>query len=92
MKSPYDILIRPVITERAVRAQEENKYTFEVALDANKKEIKEAVEKAFGVNVVQINTVLTKGRVVRRMRMRPGKKSDVKKAIVKLAEGQALEY
>jgi len=92
MKSPYDILIRPVITERAVQAQEQNKYTFEVALDANKKDIKEAVEKAFGVNVVAINTVMTRGRIVRRMRTRPGKKRDVKKAIIKLAEGQQLEY
>lgn len=92
MKSPYDILIRPLITERALHAQELNKYTFEVALDANKQEIKSAVEKAFGVDVVSVNTVRTKGRTVQRMRMRPGKKRDVKKAIVQLAEGQALEY
>ncbi len=90
-KSPYDILLRPVITEQALNGQIENKYTFEVSLDANKKEIRNAVEKAFGVKVVDINTVLTKGRAVNRFRMRPGKKPDVKKAIITLAEGQALE-
>lgn len=91
-KNPYDILVRPLITERALHAQEDNKYTFEVALSANKKEIKAAVEKAFGVKVTSVNTVTTKGRNVQRMRMRPGKQADVKKAIITLAPGQALEY
>lgn len=90
-KSPYDILLRPVITEQALNGQLRNKYTFEVALGANKKEIRAAIEKAFGVSVVDINTVRTQGRVVNRARMRPGKKPDVKKAIVTLAPGQALE-
>jgi len=91
-KNPYDILIRPLITERALNAQELNKFTFEVALSANKTEIKEAVEKAFDVNVVSVNTSTTKGQEVRRHRMRPGKKRDVKKAVITLAPGQALEY
>lgn len=90
-KSPYDILKRPVITEAALNGQQLNKYTFEVAIDSNKSEIKSAIEKAFGVNVTKINTIKTKGAEVRRQRMRPGKKPDVKKAIVTLAEGEALE-
>jgi len=91
-KSHYDILIRPVITERALVSKADNKYTFQVALDANKHEIKNAVEHAFGVTVVSVNTVITKGKEVRRVRMRPGRKSTVKKAVVTLAPGQALEY
>ena len=91
-KSPYDILLRALITERAMLAQAHNKYTFEVALSANKKEIKTAVEKAFGVKVTSVNTVKKKGGVVLRNRMSPGKKPDMKKAIITLAEGQALEY
>jgi large subunit ribosomal protein L23 len=92
MKNPYDILIRPLITEQALAAQELRKYTFEVALSANKKEIKTAVEKAFGVKVEAVNTKTIRGRVVIRHGMRPGKKRDVKKAVITLAPGQALEY
>ena len=91
-KSAYDILLRPLITERALHAQEDNQYTFEVALHANKVEIKNAVESAFEVKVVSVNTLVTKGDRVTRMRMRPGKKRDIKKAIITLAPGQALEY
>lgn len=91
-KSPYDILVRPVITEQALEDQKLNKYTFEVALNANKTEIRQAVQAAFGVKVVDVNTVRTGGKTVRRQRMRPGKRADVKKAIVTLAEGQALEF
>jgi large subunit ribosomal protein L23 len=92
MKNPYDILVRPLITERALAQQELGKYTFEVAPSANKKEIKTAVEKAFGVKVLAVNTTSIKGRVVLRNGMRPGKKRDVKKAVITLAPGQALEY
>lgn len=90
-KSPFDILVRPIITEKALNSQELNQYTFEVALNANKAEVKFAIEKAFGVNVVSVNTVKTKGRAITRFRMRPGKKNDVKKAIITLAKGEALE-
>ena len=90
-KNPYDILVRPLITERALNQKDLNKYTFQVALDANKKEIKTAIEKAFGVKVVSVNTVTTQGKAVRRMRVRTGKKNDTKKAIITLAAGQALE-
>lgn len=90
-KSPYDILVRPLITERALAQEDQNKYIFQVALNANKTEIREAIETAFGVRVVSVNTVLTKGKNVVRMRTPSGRKRDVKKAIVKLAEGQKLE-
>ncbi|MBI5154975.1 50S ribosomal protein L23 [Candidatus Poribacteria bacterium] len=90
-KNPFDIIVRPIITESALAGQEGRKYTFEVALDANKKQIREAIQTAFGVQVSSVNTVRTRGHVVVRNRMRPGKKADVKKAIVTLAPGQALE-
>jgi large subunit ribosomal protein L23 len=90
-KSPFDILIRPVITEKALNGQELNKYTFVVAKSSSKPEIKAAIQEAFGVTVESVNTMVTKGRAVRRMRMRPGKRPDVKKAIVTLAKGEALE-
>lgn len=91
MKSPYDILVRPVITERALAGQEDRKWVFEVALDANKREIASAIEAAFGVKVQDVNTVLRKGKLAGRMGQRKGKKRDVKKAIVTLKEGNALE-
>lgn len=96
-KSPYQILVRPVITEKALRGgdekQAEKQYTFRVNIDANKREIKWAVETAYGVKVQSVNTVLTKGKA-RHSRTRgakAGKRADVKKAIVKLADGQQIE-
>lgn len=96
-KSPYQILVRPVITEKALRGQadelKEKQYTFRVAITANKREIKWAIETAYGVKVRSVNTVLTKGKT-RYSRQRSGavgKKADVKKAIVKLAEGQQIQ-
>lgn len=90
-KSPFDTLVRPVITEKALNGQALNKYTFVVAIKSTKPEIKAAIEQAFGVTVIGVNTIVTKGREVIRQRMRPGKKPDVKKAIVTLAKGEALE-
>ena len=91
MKSPYDILVRPLITERALHGQEQRKYVFQVAITANKIEIKSAVEKAFGVKVDAVNTIRDKGKSIQRMRTPSGRRKDTKKAIVTLAEGQALE-
>ena len=91
MKSPYQILVRPLITEHAVAQKDQNKYVFQVAIDSNKYEIKAAVERAFGVEVTSVNTTTTKGRRVQRQRTRPGRTADVKKAIITLAKGQALE-
>jgi large subunit ribosomal protein L23 len=93
-KSPYQILIRPMMTEKTQRLTEadEAQFTFEVANDANKREIKWAVETAYGVKVQSVNTVLVKGKTrYSRMRGSVGKRPDRKKAVVKLAEGQKIE-
>jgi large subunit ribosomal protein L23 len=96
-KSPYQIIVRPVITEKALRGAAEelknNTYTFRVAVDANKREIKWAVETAYGVKVKSVNTVLTKGknRYSRQRGTLQGKRTDVKKAIVTLVDGQQIQ-
>ena len=86
----YDVIRRPVITEKATMASEANAVVFEVAIDASKPLIKEAVETLFGVKVQAVNTVLTKGKV-KRVRGRPGRRNDVKKAYVTLAEGNMID-
>ena len=86
----YDVIVSPVITEKATMASEQNQVVFNVARDASKPEIKRAVEGLFGVKVTSVNTVLRKGKV-KRFRGHLGKQSDVKKAIVTLAEGQAID-
>ena len=86
----YDVIVSPVITEKATLASEQNQVVFNVARDASKPEIKRAVEGLFGVKVTAVNTVLPKGKV-KRFRGHLGKQSDVKKAIVTLAEGQAID-
>ena len=86
----YDVIVSPVITEKATMASERNQVVFNVARDASKPEIKRAVEGLFGVKVTAVNTVLRKGKV-KRFRGHLGKQSDVKKAIVTLAEGQAID-
>ena len=86
----YDVIVSPVITEKASMASEQNQVVFNVARDASKPEIKRAVEGLFGVKVKAVNTVLRKGKV-KRFRGHLGKQSDVKKAIVTLAEGQSID-
>lgn len=86
----YAIIKSPVITEKATMGSEQGKVTFRVAVDASKPEIKQAVERLFSVKVTDVNTVLLKGKV-KRFRNTIGKRSDVKKAIVTLAEGQTLD-
>ena len=86
----YDIIRKPVITEKATMASEANAVVFEVAMDATKPSIKQAVEALFGVKVKAVNTVLTKGKV-KRFRGRPGKRRDVKKAYVTLEDGNAID-
>ncbi len=86
----YDVIVSPVITEKATLASEANKVVFNVARDATKPEIKRAVEALFGVKVTAVNTQLRKGKV-KRFRGHLGKQSDVKKAFVTLAEGQAID-
>jgi large subunit ribosomal protein L23 len=86
----YDVIRKPVITEKATMASESNAVVFEVAIDAAKPQIKEAVEALFNVKVKAVNTVLTKGKV-KRFRGRPGKRRDVKKAYVTLVEGNTID-
>ena len=86
----YDVIIAPVITEKATMASEHNKVMFKVARTATKPQIKEAVEKLFDVKVKSVNTLVTKGKV-KMFRGQRGQRSDVKKAIVTLAEGQTID-
>jgi large subunit ribosomal protein L23 len=86
----YDVIVSPVITEKATNLTEQNKVVFRVAPKASKPQIKEAVEKLFDVKVTAVNTLVTKGKkkVFRGLR---GQRSDVKKAIVTLAEGDSID-
>jgi len=89
-KNPRDVLIRPIVSEKSYSLMDEGKYTFEVAPNANKTEIKIAVEKVFGVKVQSVNTINRKGKV-RRTRFGTGKRKDVKRAIVTLGAGETLD-
>jgi large subunit ribosomal protein L23 len=86
----YDVIIAPVITEKATNLSEQNKVVFEVAPTATKPEIKAAVEKLFDVKVKSVNTAITKGKI-KVFRGIKGRRNDVKKAIVTLEEGQAID-
>ncbi len=86
----YDIISSPVITEKATMGSEWGQVTFKVPLDASKPEIKAAVEGIFGVKVTNVNTLVQKGKV-KRFRGLIGKRSDCKKAVVTLEEGQAID-
>ena len=86
----YDAILSPVITEKATLLSEQNKVVFRVANDATKDEIAAAVEALFKVNVTKVNTVNVKGKT-KRFRGIMGRRSDVKKAIVTLAEGQSID-
>ncbi len=86
----YDVIRRPIITEKATIASENSVVVFEVASDANKPQIKEAVENLFNVKVEAVNTSVLKGKV-KRFRGQLGKRNDVKKAYVRLAEGQVID-
>lgn len=86
----YDVIQKPVITEKATMASEHGAVVFRVAHDATKPQIKEAVEAVFGVKVKAVNTTITKGKA-KRFRGRPGERSDVKKAYVTLEEGNTID-
>lgn len=86
----YAIIKTPVITEKATMGSQEGKVTFKVAIDASKPEIKQAVERLFEVKVTAVNTSILKGKT-KNFRNTLGKRSDVKKAVVTLAEGQTLD-
>jgi large subunit ribosomal protein L23 len=87
---PRDILIAPVVSEKSYGLLDQNKYTFVVRPDANKTEIKIAVEKVFDVKVTSVNTINRKGKA-RRTKYGMGKRSDTKRAIVSLAEGDRID-
>ncbi len=86
----YDVILGPVITEKATAAAEANKVVFNVRKDATKPQIKAAVEKLFDVKVKSVNTLIRKGKV-KRFKNTVGRQSDVKKAIVTLAEGHTID-
>ena len=86
----YDVIVKPLITEKATMGSEHNQVTFRVPLTASKPEIKAAVEALFNVKVKAVNTVVTKGKV-KRFRGRPGVRSDVKKAYVTLEAGNSID-
>ena len=86
----YDVVKAPVITEKATLLSEQNKVVFQVAMDSTKDEIAAAIEELFKVQVLKVNTLITKGKT-KRFRGIKGRRSDVKKAIVTLAEGQSID-
>ncbi len=86
----YDLILGPVITEKSTQGSEHNQVTFRVRKDATKPEVKVAIEALFGVKVKAVNTLNQKGKV-KRFKGRVGQRSDVKKAIVTLEEGQSID-
>ena len=86
----YDVVLAPHITEKSTLLSEQNAVVFKVANDATKPQIKAAVEALFGVNVLGVNTLRQKGKT-KRWKGRPYTRSDIKKAIVTLAEGQSID-
>ncbi|WP_298727743.1 50S ribosomal protein L23 [uncultured Ferrovibrio sp.] len=86
----YDVILAPVITEKATRTSEYNQVTFKVPLDATKPQIKAAVEALFKVKVKAVNTLRAKGKT-KYFRGEPGRRSDWKKAMVTLAEGHKID-
>ena len=92
MKNVYDIIKRPIITEQSMEAVADKKYVFEVAIDANKAEIKEAVETVFGVKVAKVNTIRMQGKVKRTGAYPAGRRAAFKKAIITLtADSKTIE-
>ena len=92
MKTAYDIIIKPVITEQSMEETADKKYVFQVAIDANKIEIKKAVEEIFGVKVEKVNTIRMDGKE-KRMGVHVGRRANWKKAMVKLtADSKTIEF
>jgi len=92
MRTPYDIILKPIVTERSMDGMAEKKYTFKVDKRANKTQIKQAVEEIFDVKVDKVSTMNMTGKV-KRMGKFVGKRSDWKKAIIKLTdESKEIEF
>jgi large subunit ribosomal protein L23 len=87
---PHDVIIAPVVSEKSYALLDDNAYTFVVHPNANKTEIRKAVEQIWGVKVVSVNTLNRKGKTIR-FRFTEGRRSDTKRAVVKLAEGDSIE-
>ena len=87
MKTAYDIILKPIITEQSMEDMDIKKYVFEVAKDANKIEIAKAIEEIFGVTVIKVTTVNVRGKTKRVGANPAGKSKSWKKAVVKLSEG-----
>lgn len=91
MRNARNIIVAPMVTEKSTEAKQANNcYTFKVSINANKIEIKKAIEMIFGVNVIKVNTIRQTGKV-KRMGRYSGKRADWKKAIVKLEDGNSIE-
>lgn len=90
MKSPRDVVIRPVVSEKSYAGLETNQYTFLVQKDASKSEIKQAIEQIWNVQVLRVNTLNRKGKSTR-WRYTYGKRPDEKRAVVTLAEGDSID-
>ncbi len=91
-RNPRDVIIRPVVSEKSYAAFDANVYTFVVAPDANKIEIKHAIEAIFGVRVTNVNTINRKGKRKRNRRSGAfGTRPSIKRAVVSLAEGDSIE-
>ncbi|MFL5334849.1 MAG: 50S ribosomal protein L23 [Geminicoccaceae bacterium] len=86
----YDVIVAPMVTEKSTRVSEHNQVVFKVRMDATKPEIKAAIEGLFGVKVTAVNTLVQKGKM-KRFKGRVGFRSDFKKAIVTLVEGQNID-
>jgi len=92
MRDPRDVIIAPIVSEKSYALSEGGAYTFKVAAEASKPEIHDAVEAIFGVKVVKVNTLNRQGKRKRNRRTGTwGKRSDTKRAIVTLAEGERIE-
>ena len=92
MRTPYDVIIRPIVTENSMIQTSDRKFTFEVLKDANKTEVKKAVEAVFGVKVEKVNTLHVKGKLKRQGKTQ-GYTRSWKKAIVKLtADSKTIEF
>ena len=93
MKSAYDIVIKPIITEQSMEDTESKKYVFQVATDANKIEVRKAVEEIFGVKVAQVNTIRMMGKLKRTGRYPAGRRPSWKKAVVTLSDdSKSIEF
>ena len=86
----YDVIRRPIVTEKSTMASEANAVVFEVAIDANKGEIRDAVEALFNVKVTKVNTLIQKGKQ-KIFRGRKGQRKDIKKAVVTLQDGAMID-